>query len=120
MTGPPEEPLLPTTEPLEVHPPVAARTLPKVKSRPIKRQASPHELRIVVKRSQGAQLRKAVKAAPMSPRMRRRVHFVTTRKPVALVMKGARTANPESRQLWVGQILGRLKAHGIIALQAKI
>jgi hypothetical protein len=99
---------------------MAVRALPKVKSRPIKRQASPHELRIVVKRSQGAQLRKAVRAAKMPHRMRTRVRFVTTRRTVALVMKGARTSNPENRQLWVGQILGRLKAHGIVALQAKI
>jgi hypothetical protein len=100
--------------------PVAKKALPTVKSRPISKQASPHELRITVKRSQGAQLRKAVKAAKMSKRMRKRVHFVTTRKSVSLVMKGARSSNEENRQLWVGQILGRLKAHGIIALQAKI
>lgn len=100
--------------------PVASKALPRIKSRPIKRQASPHELRIVVKRSQGKELRKAVRAAKMSKRMRKRVRFVTTRRTVALVMKGARTSNPENRQLWVGQILGRLKKHGIIALQAKI
>ena len=100
--------------------PVAADALPKVKARPIKRQAPVHVLRIVVKRSQGAQLRKAVKAAKMPKRMRKRVRFVTTRKTVALVMKGVRTSNPESRQLWVGQILATLKRHGIVALQAKI
>jgi hypothetical protein len=100
--------------------PVAVKTLPKVKSRPIRHQASPHELRIMVKRSQGKQLRRAVKAATMSKRMRRRVRFVTTRRTVALVMRGARTSNPENRQIWVGQILGRLQAHGIVALEAKI
>jgi hypothetical protein len=104
-----------------VAPAIVKSKLPVVKADPDKGGADANrDLLITVRRSDGAKLRKAVKAAHLSKKLRSKVRFRTTRSSVTLVMKNVRTSNTHTREVWVGRIMGGLgKAH-VTALAAQI
>jgi hypothetical protein len=91
----------------------AAPAIPAAKLRAVVRHpaavvrnvANPdRDVRIRVKRADGAKLRKAVRAAKLNRKLRRRTHYVTTRRTVTLVVRKARTNNGHARPVWLSRI----------------
>jgi hypothetical protein len=62
------------------------------------------DVRIRVKRADGAKLRSAVRAAKLSRKLRKRTHYVTARRTVTLVVKGQRTTDGHARPVWLSRI----------------
>ena len=92
--------------------PVAAAKLPAVRKRKLASVSrTARDVRIKVARRDGAQLRRAVRAAKLPKRLQRKVRWQTTRKSVTLVVKRARTrSNEHDRGVWIGLIVKRLRA----------
>jgi hypothetical protein len=104
-----------------VAPPIAKGDLPAVGTRPDKGGHNTNrDLRITVRRADGAALRKAVKAAHLSKRLSTRVRYRTTKSRVTLVMANVRTSDTHARELWVGRIMGGLSKRGVKALSAQL
>jgi hypothetical protein len=104
-----------------VAPAIAQSKLPAVASRPDK--AGPdanRDLQIKVRRGDGAALRKAVKAAHLTKRLRALVRYHTNRSSVTLLMKNVRTSDEHTREVWVGRIMGGLSRLHVKALSAQI
>jgi hypothetical protein len=79
------------------------------------------DLLIKVRKADGAKLRRAVKAAHLTRKLRKKVRYVKARTTVSLVMRNVRSdANEENRQLWTGRIMGSLQRRGVRALVAQI
>jgi hypothetical protein len=62
------------------------------------------DVRIRVKRADGAKLRSAVRAAKLNRKLRKRAHYVTSRRTVTLVVRGARTNDGHARPVWLSRI----------------
>jgi hypothetical protein len=70
----------------------------------VKHATSDRDVRIEVKRKDGAKLKAAVKAAKLSKQLRHKARYVTTKRTVTFVVKGARTQNEHARRAWVGRL----------------
>ena len=62
------------------------------------------DVRIRVKRADGAKLKAAVKAAKLSKSIRARLSYVTTKTTVTVIVKGVRTSDEHARRPWVSRI----------------
>ncbi len=102
-------------------PPIAASKLPTAKAAPDKggRDAN-RDLQIKVRRSEGAKLKAAVKAAHLPKRLQKLVRYTTTKLSVTLKMKNVRTSDTHARERWVGRIMGGLSQRRVKALAAQI
>ncbi len=74
------------------------------KSAGVAEPAADRDVRIAVKRADGAKLKAAVKAAKLSKSVKRKLRYRTTKTSVTLVVKGARTSNEHARRAWVSRI----------------
>ncbi|WP_037408847.1 M14 family metallopeptidase [Candidatus Solirubrobacter pratensis] len=106
------------TEPVAA--PEARAALPQVKLRPIKTTTIDRDVRIKVRRSDAAKLRAAVKKAHLPKKWAKKVKWVGARSSLTLVIKGVRTSDEHTRQMYVSRIIGRLDAGGVRALQAQL
>jgi hypothetical protein len=90
---------------------LAISALPAVRSRPLKAiDTTARDVRIRVKRKDGAVLHRAVKAAKLPTRLQRKVRWIKTKRTLTLVVKRTRTqSNEHERGVWVGRITKRLK-----------
>jgi Zinc carboxypeptidase len=100
--------------------PIPAAKLTDVARKPVTTVANvDRDVRIQVKRADAAKLKAAVKAAKLSKAVRKKLRYVTTRKTVTLVVKGARTSDEHVRKMWVSRItkgLDRRKVKPLYAL----
>jgi hypothetical protein len=70
----------------------------------VKHASSDRDLRIEVKRKDGARLKAAVRAAKLSKKIRHKARYVTTKRTVTFLVKGVRTRNEHARKAWVGRL----------------
>ena len=79
--------------------------LPEAGRAPVKAGSkADRDVRITVKRADGAKLKAAVKAANLSKSIKRKVSYTTTKTAVTLVIKGVRTGDEHARKSWVSRI----------------
>jgi hypothetical protein len=78
------------------------------------------DVRIRVKRADGAKLRAAVKSAKLSHKLRKRTRYVTARRTVTLIVKGARVNNGHARPVWLGRIQRGLDRRHVTPLYALV
>jgi hypothetical protein len=90
--------------------PLGTAKLAPAQSRPLTTvDRSDRDVRIVVARRHGTALRSAVRAANVPSTIRKRLHYVTRRTNVTLVIKGVRTSDVERRALWMSRIISSLR-----------
>ncbi|MBE2314993.1 hypothetical protein DVA67_003340 [Solirubrobacter sp. CPCC 204708] len=80
---------------------------------------SDRDVKVQVKRKDGAKLKLAVKRTRLSKAIRKKISYRTTRTTVTLVIKGVRTSNEHAREQWTGELrnqLDRRKVKPIYAL----
>jgi hypothetical protein len=78
------------------------------------------DVRITVKRNQAAKLRKAVKRAKLSRKLRGKVRYVHTRRTTTLVIRNVRTSDPHDRKDWVIRIMDGLAGSKVRAIRAQV
>jgi len=78
------------------------------------------DVRIQVKRADGAKLKAAVKAAKLSKSINKKVKFSTTKKTVTLVIKNVRTSDEHARKSWVSRITHQLDRRKVDPLYALV
>ncbi|HWK27141.1 MAG TPA: M14 family zinc carboxypeptidase [Solirubrobacter sp.] len=104
--------------------PIAKADLPKVgakASAPVKAVSrADRDVRIRVKRADGAKLKAAVKAAHLSKSVKRKLRYSTTKSSVTLVIKGVRTSDEHARKTWVGRITKQLDRRKVDPLYALV
>jgi hypothetical protein len=76
------------------------------------------DVRIRVKRADGRKLRSAVRAAKLNRTLRKRTRYVTTRRTVTLVVKGARANAGHARPVWLSRIQRGLDKRHVSPLSA--
>ena len=100
--------------------PVAAAKLPVAGRAPVKAgSTADRDVRITVKRADGAKLKAAVKSAKLSKSLKRKLRYTRTKTSVTLVIKGVRTGDEHARKRWVSRItkgLDRRKVNPLGAL----
>jgi hypothetical protein len=100
--------------------PIAAAKLPEAARAPVKAGSkADRDVRITVKRADGAKLKAAVKSANLSKSLKRKLSYTTTKTSVTLVIKGVRTGDEHARKTWVSRItkgLDRRKVNPLGAL----
>jgi hypothetical protein len=113
----------PAPEASEIAPvaaPIATAKLPETARAPVKAGSkADRDVRITVKRADGAKLKAAVKAANLSKSLKRKLSYKTTKTSVTLVIKGVRTGDEHARKSWVSRItkgLDRRKVEPLGAL----
>jgi hypothetical protein len=103
-------------------PAVPAAKLRAVVSHPaaaVRVAANPdRDVRIRVKRADGRKLRSAVRAAKLNRTLRKRTRYVTTRRTVTLVVKGARANAGHARPVWLSRIQRGLDKRHVSPLSA--
>jgi hypothetical protein len=101
--------------------PIAASKLPASKSRPdTGGRNTSKDLMIQVKRSQSASLKRAVKSAKLSKKLRAKVRYVNTRTTTTLVMRNVRSDDPHARTTWVIRIMDGLASRRVRAISAQV
>jgi hypothetical protein len=78
------------------------------------------DVRIQVKRADGAKLKAAVKAAKLTKALTKKIKYSTTKTTVTLVVKGARTSDEHSRKTWVSRITQQLDRRKVDPLYALV
>jgi hypothetical protein len=104
--------------------PVAKAELPKTGTKaqaPVKAgSTADRDVRIQVKRADGAKLKAAVKAANLSKSLKKKLRYTTTKTTVTLVVKGARTSDEHARKTWVSRITQQLDRRNVDPLYALV
>jgi hypothetical protein len=101
--------------------PIAAAKLPETAAAPVRPTANAdRDVRITVKRADGAKLRAVVKAAKLSSSLKRKIRYTTTKSSVTLVIKGVRTSDEHSRKSWVSRITQGLDRRKVTPLSALV
>jgi hypothetical protein len=104
--------------------PVAKAELPKAGAKaqaPVKAgSTADRDVRIQVKRADGAKLKAAVKAANLSKSLQRKIKYTTTKTTVTLVVKGVRTSDEHARKSWVSRITQQLDRRKVDPLYALV
>jgi hypothetical protein len=102
--------------------PLRAAQLPAVVARPVRAaRGTDRDVRIQVARKYSAKLKRAVKAAKLPKKLRKKVRYVRSGKTITLVVKGARRVNNDhARGEWVRRIVGRLDKRGVRVLFAQL
>jgi hypothetical protein len=101
--------------------PIAASKLPASKTRPdTGGRNTSKDLMIMVKRSQAAVLKSAVKGAKLSKKLRAKVRFTNTRTTTTLVMRNVRGDDPHARSTWVVRIMDGLAHRRVRAISAQV
>ncbi len=101
--------------------PVAAAKLPIAGRAPVKAGSkADRDVRIMVKRADGAKLKAAVKSAKLSKSLKRKLSYKTTKTSVTLVIKGVRTGDEHARKSWVSRITQGLDRRKVTPLGALV
>ena len=104
--------------------PIAKAELPKAGAKaraPIKAgSTADRDVRISVKRADGAKLKAAVKAANLSKSLKKKLKYTTTKTSVTLVVKGVRTSDEHARKTWVSRITKQLDRRKVDPLYALV
>ena len=99
--------------------PIPQAKLPQTAGKPVAKAIDrDRDVRIQVKRRDGAKLKAAVKAARLSKSIRRKIHYATTRKTVTLVVKGVRTSDEHARKTWVSRVTRALERRHVDPIYA--
>jgi hypothetical protein len=77
-------------------------------------------LKIQVKRADGAKLKAAVKAANLSKSIKRKLKYTTTKSTVTLTIKGVRTSDEHARKAWVSRLKNGLDRRKVTPLYALV
>ena len=85
-----------------------------------KAPATDRDVRITVKRKDGAKLKAAVRAANLSTKVKRSLRYSTTKRSVTLIVKGARTSNEHTRKDWVSRVVNGLDRRKVTPISALV
>jgi hypothetical protein len=111
-----------TAKPAAVASEIAAATVAPVKTGAgagvRKASISDRDLKIQVKRPDGAKLKAAVKAAKLSKAIKRKLKYTTTKSTVTLTVKGVRTSDEHARKAWVSRLRNALERRKVTPLYA--
>ena len=82
--------------------------------------ATDRDVRIKVKRRDGAKLKAAVRAANLSTKVKRSLRYSTTKSSVTLIVKNARTSNEHTRKDWVSRVVSGLDRRKVTPISALV
>lgn len=82
--------------------------------------ATDRDVRITVKRADGAKLKAAVKSANLSKSLKKKLRYATTKSSVTLIVKGVRTSDEHARKDWVSRVRDGLERRKVKVISALV